>query len=271
MAIGRDLGWNTIRSDRFEVRAVNGHLLFEGSGSGNGIGLCQLGAEAMGGAGKSCHEILSFYYPGTTLGLNGQGLQWQRLAGESITLLTTRPDSDRIALTTAERLARSLTQRTGWPAPPGTELRVWPDLDTFRNATSEPGWVAAWTTGHTIDLQPVASLRNRGLLESTLSHELLHILMASEAEPGLPLWFREGLTDALENPRAEGPAAVPAEADLRQTSDPARARRAYAQAHAEVARLIRAYGETTVIGWVSRGLPPEVIKASTSHAPPNSR
>jgi stage II sporulation protein D len=272
-AIGRELGWNTIQSDNYDVRSVNGRSVFEGTGSGHGVGLCQRGAEAMGRSRRSYHEILEFYYPGATLGLNGQGLRWQRLGGETISLLTTQPDRDASALSAAERLGRSLTARTGWPVPPKVEIRAYPDLDTFRNATAEPGWVAAHTDGLRIHLQPIVLLRSRGVLESTLSHELVHVMIASQAAPGLPIWFREGLADFLERRRITniGVSRIPSETDLRQTGDPARARKAYADASAMVARLVGTYGETAVLGWVGRGIPPGVTDASSSHAPPKSR
>jgi stage II sporulation protein D len=271
-AIGRAFGWNTLPSDSFDIRMVNGHPVFEGVGSGHGVGLCQLGAEAMGRAGKSYRDILAFYYPGATPGLNGQGLHWQHLAGETISLTTTRPESDRSALTSAEYLAHNLTARTGWPVPHDIEIRIYPDIDTFRNATAEPGWVAAHTSGRRIDLQPVSVLRQRSALDSTLSHELLHIMMDAQAGKDLPLWFREGLADYLDKPHyASGIPRIPAESDLRQTTDPAKARRAYADAEAMIASLIRRYGETTVLGWVSRGVPAEVTNASVSHAAPNSK
>jgi stage II sporulation protein D len=274
LALGRDIGWNTLRSDRYEIHAVNGRITFEGSGFGNGVGLCQLGADAMGRAGKTYREILAFYYPGTALGLNAQGIRWQQLSGETITLFTTRPDTDRPALAAAERIARAISQRTGWPIPPNTEIRAYPDLDTYRDSTGEPGWVVGYTMGRTIHLQPVASLRAKGLLEATMSHEMVHVLMEAQAAPRLPLWFREGLADALADlaaPHPGAPGVIPPASEFRQTQDPTRARRAYAEAHAEVARLIRVYGETTVLGWVSRGLPPEVANANSSHAPPKSR
>ncbi len=270
-AIGRELGWNTLPSDSYNVHGGDGHFYFEGAGSGHGVGLCQRGAGQMALAGSSYREILNYYYPGTAVGLNGAGLHWQHLSGESISLVTVHPDADRVVLAVAERLAKSLSARTGWPVPPGIELRTYPDLDAFRNVIAEPGWVAARTDGSRIHLQPVALLRSRGLLESALSHELAHVMMEAQSGPDLPLWFREGVVDYLENPHTTGVARIPPEADLRQRSDPAAARRAYANADAMVASLIRSYGETTVLGWVKRGLPSEVTKASTNQAAPKSR
>src|SRR5206468_2287159 len=47
-AVGRDLGWNTLPADTWNVRMADGRFILEGSGSGHGVGLCQHGAEQMG-------------------------------------------------------------------------------------------------------------------------------------------------------------------------------------------------------------------------------
>ena len=270
-AVGRELGWDTIRSDRYELRSSKGRLIFEGAGAGHGVGLCERGAGQMGLAGNSYTEILAFSYPGTTVGLTGQGISWQRLGGEIMSLLTTQPDRDRTVLAAGERLGRAFALRTNWTLPAGIEIRAYPDLDAFRNATGEPGWVAAHTDGRRIHLQPIAILQSRGVLESTLSHELLHVLIESMAKPGLPVWFREGLAAFLENGRGAGIARQPQDQDLRQTADAGRARRAYADAEAMVANLVQTYGEVGVLDWVRRGLPLEVTKARASQAAPKSR
>src|SRR5262249_44004320 len=77
-AMGRELGWSTVRSDAYEIRG----LIFEGHGSGHGVGLCQVGADRLGAAGRSYRDILAFYYPGTAVGVTARGLSWQRLGGE---------------------------------------------------------------------------------------------------------------------------------------------------------------------------------------------
>jgi stage II sporulation protein D len=234
-ALGRELGWATVRSDRYDVRAADGRIAFEGAGSGHGAGLCQRGAEQMGIEGRAYREILAFYYPGTAVGVNARGLPWQRLRGDLLSLLTTQPDRDSAVLTVAEHQARTLAQRTGWHLPTGVEIRVYPDLDSFRNTTGEPGWVAAYTSGLRIHMQPAAVLRGRGTLEATVRHEIAHSMMESQVPSGLPLWFREELAGYLSGGRPE-----------------------------TVTRLIHRYGETTVLGWASRGLPPEVTKANAS-------
>jgi len=272
LAIGRELGWNTLRGDFYEVEGNGGQWIFRGKGSGHGVGLCQRGAEQMGLGGSSWREILAFYYPGTVAGLTGRGLAWQRLSGDRITLITARPATDRAALSTAERQLRVLAARTHWPVPDKIELRVFPDLDTFRDATGEPGWVAAHTVGRRIDLQPVATLARSGALDSTIGHELAHLLVESQAAPGLPLWFREGLVEYLERGgETTAPPRAPADTELLDRSNLQTARRAYAEAEAEVTALAGRYGETAVLGWVRRGLPPEVTKAIASQPATKSK
>jgi stage II sporulation protein D len=295
-AMGRELGWSSVLSDRYEVRVSNGRPVFEGMGSGHGVGLCQRGAEQMGLSGRSYREILAFYYPGTEVGLTGRGIPWQRFGGQGVSLLTTRPDRDRKLLALAERTVRSVSQETNLPMPRDIEVRIYPDLDTFRNATGEPGWVAGDTRGRRIHLQPAEVLR--GALESTLRHEMLHVAVEAQITADLPLWFREGLVEYLASggadplvragrPRpAAGQASDSVEGAQRPTrgsaadqgvrptmgmDDLARARRAYEDAAHAVSDLAKHYGLATLLGWLKTGLPPEVRNTSTSQAPTKSR
>jgi len=63
----RRLGWNTIPSNDFIVKKENGQILVKGIGQGHGIGLCQSGAKAMAADGADFRQILSHYYPNSTI------------------------------------------------------------------------------------------------------------------------------------------------------------------------------------------------------------
>jgi stage II sporulation protein D len=65
--VGRTLGWNLIRSDRFKIRSESNTLEIEGHGSGHNLGLCQAGAIELAKEGKLYSEILAFYFPGCDL------------------------------------------------------------------------------------------------------------------------------------------------------------------------------------------------------------
>ena len=108
----------------------------------------------MGEEGHSYREILSFYYPGTKLGVGAQGTQWQQLDSEDVELFTTRPERDRALLPLATRLMHEAEESTGLVYNGAAKLKVYPTVAAFRDATGEPGWVAASTQGRTIRLQP---------------------------------------------------------------------------------------------------------------------
>ncbi len=164
----------------------------------------------MGIEGRNYREILAFYFPGTSVSIAAAGIPWQRLSSDRIALLTANPSHDGAILALAERQLLAVSRRTGWVPPGGIEILVYPDLDTFRDATGEPGWVAAYSTGPRIHLQPALVLESHGVLETTLRHELLHVLVESQAAPQLPLWFREGLVEFLASPpAATGAARIP--------------------------------------------------------------
>jgi stage II sporulation protein D len=63
------LGWNRLPSTNFTFTKDGDSLLFEGKGYGHGVGLCQWCALEMAREGKNYKDILSFFYPGTTIQL----------------------------------------------------------------------------------------------------------------------------------------------------------------------------------------------------------
>jgi stage II sporulation protein D len=272
-AMGRALGWNLLKSDRYEIQVSPNSIVFMGTGQGHGIGLCQDGADEMGREGANYHAILAFYYPGTSIAQKGVGLPWQRLSGNQLTLYTTQPQRDGKLLALAEQLKRQSEERLQLESEQAIEIYVYPDLETYRNGTGEPGWVAAHSSQSRIDLQPVPVLESRGVLTQTLHHEIMHQIVEAAATPGLPLWFREGLVSwmtAKHRPAQEDLSSVN-ENGMRQQKDAIEARRNYNAAIGRVNVLISRYGEGTVVSWLRRGLPIEVTKASASSANTKSK
>ena len=265
-AVGRNIGWDRLKSNWYDVRVEGDRVVFNGRGAGHGVGLCQVGAEVMGEEGNSYREILSFYYPGTRLGESAQGTQWQQLSSEDIVLFTERPERDRMLLQLATRLLHEAEESTGLIYAGAAKIKVYPTVTAFRDATGEPGWVAASTRGGTIRLQPTDVLRDAGTLENTLRHELLHMLVESHAKPGTPLWFREGLVLYLTQPdSAPKTDGTFANADalnkaLRFPASEQEMRRACAEAQVRVARSVAQSGRETVIGWLQDGIPPKSVE-----------
>ncbi len=259
-AIGRHFGWNQVRSDLYDLETTEETVVFSGRGAGHGVGLCQAGAEQMAKEGMNFRQILEFYYPGTTIGLTATGLQWEKGQSEHFELLTAgqEPGQEEV-LSLAEGLLASLESELGWKLDSKTQLKFYPTLDAYRNATGQPGWIAAFTRGAVINLQPLATLKSKSLLESTMRHEFAHRLVESRAYPGAPLWFREGLVLYLADSRKNVPPVAMTEkaieAGLQHPSDWQSLEKSYAAARTKVAQMIQRSGRGAVLEWLTHGLP----------------
>jgi peptidoglycan hydrolase-like amidase len=67
LRIDRRLGWSAVPSDDFVMQKEGDRFILQGTGQGHGIGLCQSGAKAMAQEGANFRQILTHYYPNTTI------------------------------------------------------------------------------------------------------------------------------------------------------------------------------------------------------------
>ena len=255
LAVGRALGWDKLRSDLYEEEDRGDRVEFHGRGQGHGVGLCQRGAENMGEQGHSYREILAYYYPGTTLGINAQGLSWEKLPGESVDVVTTDRNDAAILLSTAERALQFAMKRTGWDFRTRPQVKVYPTLDIYRDATGEPGWIAASTLGSVIRLQPIQMLQRARSLDLTLRHEFLHILIESHTVANAPLWLREGLAIYLSDPEAVKPAEADPdvlERELQSARTEQETRAAYRACAAAAAEAVEKNGLKAALSWLEQ-------------------
>ncbi len=259
-AIGRHFGWNQVRSDLYNLETSEETVVFNGRAAGHGVGLCQAGAEQMAKEGILFRQILEFYYPGTTIGLTAADLQWEKRQSEHFELLTAahEPRQEDV-LSLAENLLASLESELGWKLDSKTQLKFFPTLDAYRDSTGQAGWIAAFTRGAVINLQPLAALKSKSLLESTLRHEFSHRLVESRAFPGTPLWFREGLVLCLSDSSKNAPPVTMTEraieAGLQHPADRQALEKSYEAARTKVAKMIQQNGRSVVLEWLTQGLP----------------
>ena len=264
LAVGRTLGWNRIRSNWFEIVAEGDGFLFHGRGSGHGVGLCQAGAAEMAREGRSYREILAQYFPGATVAEETTGAAWQTMNGGGFTLESSEAPDDAYLPALARALAEA-ESRSGLV--PGTTIavRAYRSTPAFRDATLEPGWVAAFTEGNLISLQPLHILAARKLLEATLLHEFLHALVEEQATAHTPLWLREGLVEAWSGSLRKAPRPA-----LRLDSIDERLAHAASENESEAAhqavgwyaqQLLDRFGRAQVLEWLRTGVPQSVLAA----------
>lgn len=89
-------------------------------------------------------------------------------------------------------LARDdLARILGVPPPPRVTLRFHPTTDDYERVTGQAWFTSGAVVNNELHLLPLAVLRDRGMLERTIRHELVHI-MTDSVLATRPAWVREG-------------------------------------------------------------------------------
>jgi SpoIID/LytB domain protein len=202
---GRTLGWQHIKSTAFALARDGSRYRFDGHGYGHGVGMCVIGSVNLAAGGKTAAQILGRYFPGLELGtLGAPAVVASRPArvpavtpaGVSDSALALAlPDEDEgerdglapVVLRARDDIAKDL----GVAAPSRLIIRFHPTTDSYERATGQPWFTAGAVVGTELNLLPLAVLRERGVLERTLRHELVH-LMADASLRDRPAWVREG-------------------------------------------------------------------------------
>jgi len=279
MIVGRALGWNLLKSSRFNVSRNGSSFIFRGSGFGHGLGLCQNGAHVMARRGATCENILDHYFPGTSVS------QTERVAAllgadRTVSVMQVRnAPTSRLTLSSAhfhisypaavprgeiQSLARQLeaarldmfarTDPASLRLPDIVDVVFHETTQDFLAATTQSWWVAGVTHGSRIELQPLGVLRRRRILASTLRHEYAHAVIETNGGDHAPRWLIEGLAIDF---AAEGPSLERFKPKRRLSLDElerrlaaprsaAEMRSLYAAAWSEVRALIRNEGAPNV-------------------------
>jgi hypothetical protein len=134
---------------------------------------------------------------------------------------------------------------------PDVEIVINKTTGDFVGRTGVPAWAAAATRNNRIELQPVSLLKQRGILETTLRHELVHVVIDTVGGKQTPRWLAEGLAlyiageGKLLERYAKSPAPSPNDLERKlaslKSADEMKA--AYAAAYKTVRDLIRVEGE----------------------------
>ena len=242
MAVGRTLGWQHIRSTAFELRRVGNVYRFTGRGSGHGVGMCVIGSGRLAVQGRSATEILGRYFPGLAIGtavshLAGASAPPERPspsapvpASSGADVLVSLPDGnegERAAMVElAVRARDDLAKTLGLPVPSRVSLRFHPTAEAYERATGQPWFTSTVVMNGEINLLPPAVLRDRGGLERSVRHALVHVL-ADAILSRRRLWVREGAavhfadpatapteTSPLMQVSRQTPASCPEDAEL---------------------------------------------------------
>ena len=206
----------------------------------------------MGQRGYGYRQILAKYFPGASVGPQITQMSGQRSAHFTISSAE-RVDPRLLNLLEASRAA--LTRRLSLAGVefqfPNVEIVVNKTTGDFVGRTGMPAWAAAATRNHRIELQPLALLKQRGILETTLRHELVHVIVDAIGGGQTPRWLAEGIAiyvageGQLIERYNQAPALSPNELERRLATAKSadELKTAYAAAYKAVRDLVRTEGE----------------------------
>ena len=242
VAVGHTLGWQHIKSTAFDLQWKGSAYHFSGHGSGHGVGMCVIGSARLAERGTAATAILAKYFPGlavTSVASIGPSLDTRRGSQPTIAppapvapsaaatpavrapplasapVLVSLPDDDEgenATITTLALRARDDIARTlGVVAPARVTVRFHPTADDYERVTGQPWFTSGALVNGELHLLPLAVLRERGVLDRTIRHELVH-LMTSSVLGQRPAWVQEGaaIYFAGERPIPGEPAQQPA-------------------------------------------------------------
>jgi len=259
LIVGRTLGWNVLKSSRFNVSRSGSGFVFRGGGFGHGLGLCQEGSHVMAQRGQSYRQILAHYFPGTSVREYRSGVATRSSSHFRVVYPQTLDQQDAeqvLSLLEANRaeLLSRVSAAGIQPRFPNLEIVINETTGDFVGRTGMPPWAGAATKNRTVELQPVKLLKQRRILETTLRHELVHVLIDAVGGAQTPRWLTEGLAlyfagegKAIEREQPlnrMSPETV--EQSLILARSATEMRIAYAAAYNLVKKLIQAEGEDKV-------------------------
>ena len=102
----------------------------------------------------------------------------------------------------ATRSRNDLAKRLGVDRPSRITLRFHPTVEAYQRATGQPWFTAGATLKDEMNFVPLTVLRDRGVLDRAVQHELVR-LMTRSALDGRPLWVREGAASFFASDRAD--------------------------------------------------------------------
>lgn len=227
-AIIRTLGSQYLQSTVFDLTRTRTGFRFAGRGAGHGVGMCVIGSTKLAAAGESSAQILSRYFPGTTISrltsaspslrpetTSSRGLPvpvpaeppaavaaasaaatratMPRPVGVDVAIVLPAGDEgERAAIAALVGQARAdVAAALGVPAPGRVAVRFHQTVQEYERTTGQPWFTLGAVSGAELQFVPLATLRDRGMLDRAIKRQLVHLVVDKDLAERRA-WVREG-------------------------------------------------------------------------------
>jgi SpoIID/LytB domain protein len=255
-AVIRTFGGQHLKSAAFEVRRTGDIYHFTGHGYGHGVGMCVIGSVKLAAGGDTAEEILRRYFPGTMI--VGPAA---RTTSAPTPLTPARPsalpsapalmvtvslpageEGEEGAVVALAARERDAAARALGVASPTVTLRFHATTEDYERTTRTSWFTSASIVDGAIHLVPLASLRDRGVLERTIRREVVHVLVDAALDRR-PAWVRDGAALYFSDEGRDASAAqsrlpCPSDIELLAPTSPGALADAYARARSCFARQV---------------------------------
>lgn len=174
--ISRKYGWNSIKSNFFDLREEKKYYVFEGKGLGHGLGMCQEGAKFMALKGFKYTDIINFYFKDVKL--EKLKFEYDVYKDENFVFISTDVKNYLPFIRSAYYKFKKLCEENGIEYRGNFVIKEVTSYSDFTKKIKVKPFYAGYLMHDTIFLAPFNLLKKYSIIEEILVHEFLHVALS---------------------------------------------------------------------------------------------
>ncbi len=174
--ISRIYGWNTLKSNLFNLYEDENFYIFEGKGLGHGLGMCQEGAKIMALNGFNYKDIINFYFKDVEI--KKLKFEYEVFKDKNFIFYSTSGEKYLPYLKNALYRFERICKENGIEASNYFIIKEEFDYFSFTKNLKIKPFYGGYLEKDTIKLAPLNLLEKYSIIEEIIIHEFLHIALS---------------------------------------------------------------------------------------------
>ncbi|MEN3043799.1 MAG: SpoIID/LytB domain-containing protein [Candidatus Hydrothermales bacterium] len=174
--ISRKYGWNTLKSNFFDLKEEKNYYIFEGKGLGHGLGMCQEGAKSMALRGFKYTDIINFYFK--DIKIEKLKFEYEVYKDKNFVVLSSNIKNYLPFIRNAYYKFKKICEENGIEFRDFFVIKEALNYFDFTEKTKIKPFYAGYIKDDTIIVAPFSLLLKYSIIEEVLVHEFLHIALS---------------------------------------------------------------------------------------------